>query len=109
MLLEKKAQDGDIIAIKLVSGNEIVAKLVEKSERVITISKPVELGMATAGNVGFGPFMIGAPDDVEMIFDLNMVVIFVKARKEIKDAYIQSTSGIVPAGAGSVPDGLIKP
>ena len=108
MLLEKKAQDGDIIAIKLVSGNEIIAKLVEESERVIIVLKQVELGMAATGGVGFGPFMIGAPDDVEMIFDLSMVVTFVKARKEIKDAYIKSTSGIVPAGAGSIPDGLIK-
>ena len=109
MLLEKKAQDGDIVAIKLVSGNEIIAKLVEESENVIVISKPVELGMAATGGVGFGPFMIGAPDEVQMTFDLNMVVTFVKARKEIKDAYIQSTSGIVPAGPGSVPDGLIQP
>ncbi len=108
MLLEKKVQVGDIIALKLVSGNELIAKLVSASEYVMIISKPIELGMAAGGGVGFGPFMLGAPEEVQMTIDKSMIVTFVKARKEIKDAYIESTSGIVPVGAGSVPDGLIK-
>jgi len=50
--------------------------------------------------------MVSADDDISLTFNLAQVITYTQARKEIKDAYIQSISGITPAG--SLPEGLIS-
>lgn len=109
MLIKKNVEKGSIVAMKLVTGDEIIAKVVAYNvgANTLTISKPIAVGMATNGTVAFIPYMLGSPEDAEITFNMNHVVTHVNARDELKNAYIQNTTGIVTAGPGSVPDGLI--
>ena len=109
MLIQKKVTAGSIITVKLMTGDELVTKLVasDDGKSTITISKPIAVGMAQDGSVAFMPFILGAPAEIEMTFEMSKVLTYFEARKEIKDAYIQNTSGITPASAGSLGEGLI--
>jgi len=106
MLIQQKIETGTIVAVKLVGGEEILGKLERQNATELVISKPIAVGLSPQG-VGFAPFMISSTDDVSLTFKLEHVVTYTPARKEIKNAYIESTSGITPAGAGSLPEGLV--
>ncbi len=105
MLITKPPASGDIIAIKLVTGEEIIAKLKTVNEVALVVSKPIAIGMSQQG-IAFMPFMVSADEDAELVFAHSMVVTHIIARQELKDAYIQNTSGITPASG--LPEGLIK-
>ena len=62
----------------------------------------------TQNGVAFIPYMLGASENAELTFDLrHHIVTYTIAREELKNAYIQNTTGLVTAGPGSVPEGLI--
>lgn len=106
MLIKQNLEKGTIIAVKLITGDEIVGKLERLNATEIVVSKPISIGLSPQG-VAFAPFMVSAIDDVSLTFRLEQVITHTQAREEIKNAYIQSTSGITPAGPGSLPEGLI--
>ncbi len=106
MLLEQKPEKGTVVAIKLISGDEIVGKIERLNATEIVVSKPISIGITPQG-VGFAPFMVSVVDDATLVFKLEQVITYAPAREEIKNAYIQSTSGITPAGTSSLPEGLV--
>jgi len=106
MLMEQKPKIGKIVAVKLISGDEIVGKIEVLNAKEIVISKPIAIGISQQG-VGFAPFMLSASEDAPLTFKLEQVITYTLAREEIKNAYIQSTSGITPAGSGNLPEGLV--
>lgn len=106
MLIQQRPEQGTIVAVKLISGDEIVGKIERINETELVVSKPIAIGLSPQG-VGFAPFMLSADEDVSITFKLEQVITYVQAREEIKNAYIQSTSGITPAGPGSLSEGLI--
>lgn len=105
MLIQQRPEQGTIIAVKLISGDEIVGKIERINATELVVSKPIAIGISAQG-VGFAPFMVSADDDISLTFNLAQVITYTQVRKEIKDAYIQSISGITPAG--SLPEGLIS-
>lgn len=106
MLLTKKLEVGDIITIKLVTGEEIIGKLKALGDKVLEISKPIAIGMSPQG-IALLPFMISADEEVNLSFDMKMVVTYTPTRQELKDAYIENTTGITTA-SGLLPGGLVK-
>ncbi len=107
MLLKKsKPKAGDYVALKLVSGDEIITKIKEINNDEISVSKPIAVIMAPNGAMAFVPFMFGADEESDLIFKTNQVVAMAHAREEFKNAYIENTSGITPAGG--LTDGLTK-
>jgi len=106
MLIEQKPEKGTIVAVKLTSGDEIIGKIEVLNAKEIVLSKPIAIGISQQG-AGFAPFMVSASDDVVLTFKREHVITYTEAREEIKNAYIQSTSGITLAGAGNLPEGLV--
>lgn len=106
MLIQQRPEQGTIVAVKLVGGEEILGKLERINATELVIFKPIAVGLSPQG-VGFAPFMVSSSDDVSLTFKLEHVITYTQAREEIKNAYIESTSGITPAGAGSLPEGLV--
>lgn len=109
MLIEKAVGDNDVVAVKLVSGEEIIGKIISKPvdpNYQLVLSKPVVLGMQQAPNgdvgLGFGPFMLGIDDDVKITLEQSSYITMVKARGEIEKAYIKSTTGLEVPPSGLV-------
>lgn len=97
--LNKTPSPGDIVAIKLVSGDEIIAKLVQIEGSVFTLSRPVILMLTPTGGgqaqVSFGPFMLGVDIDNEFDIDLSQMLVYpIKARNDAAKQYLQSTTSI---------------
>lgn len=109
MLVKKNIKKGSIIAIKLVTGDEIVSKVVshDVGANILVISKPIAVAMAPNGSIAFIPYMVSAPDDVELTLNMDHIVTQTPARDELKNAYIQNTTGLVAAGSGA-PKGLLS-
>lgn len=97
--LNSAPSNGDIIAIKLINGEEILAKLVSVEGSKYNLSRPVILVLTPTGGgqgqVAFAPFMLGVDLESEITIDESkMVTNPVKARSDAAKQYIQATTGI---------------
>lgn len=101
MLLNKQLKENDVISLKLVGGEEVVAKFVSMTADTVTVKKPLVL-VQTQQGIGLVPYMISLPDDSEAHIDRSVVVMHTKARKEISDGYVQQTSGIMTASSDQI-------
>lgn len=105
MFVNSTIQNGTIISMKLTSGDEVIAKVVSQGTGIVCVSKPIVLVM-TPNGVAFMSFMIGADDNAQLTFNTDQILVMTPAREELKNAYIENTSGIIPA-SGTIPEGLL--
>lgn len=105
MLVEKsKFNPGDIVAMKLVSGEEIIGRLVEYNADFIKITNPVlmilemvedEVQNPVTGQihknqqamVAFAPFMLGMPDNEPLKIGFTKYITVCKAREDAANQY----------------------
>lgn len=105
MLITKKPEAGDLIAIKIVTGEEIVGRIAEDASANpgdIALKAPVGW-MLTQQGVMPAPFMVTAEDKPTVVFAGQTIIARTVPRKEIADAYIQITSNIVVPGSAAAP------
>lgn len=100
MLKTNVIQNGDVVSLKLASGDEIIGKVVAQGEDVITLSKPHVIGASQQG-IGLIPYMFGADDDSQVPFSRAHIVTMIRTREELKLGYIQQTSGLAMPPASS--------
>lgn len=93
MLKENKI--GQIISMKLTSGDEVVGKVSGQTAEGITLSKPVILAASRDG-LAMVPFMMTADPDGEYLFKTNNIMCVVNTNQQVSDAYYQSVTGITP-------------
>lgn len=92
MLVETKYKQGDVLAIKLTSGEELLAKLVNEADSLI-ISKPL-LAMATPEGIMVMPWMALATHTENFNINLDKIVCIMKATKDAEKTYLENSSGI---------------
>jgi len=93
MLIDKGATVGEVITLKLVSGEEIIAKLVEEKVDSYRISKPLALSMTQKG-IGMIPYLFTISPEKDIKINKSTVVVIEATDKEFADQYIQGTTGI---------------
>jgi hypothetical protein len=102
MLINKAnapAAPGDVVCVKLINGEEILAKLVSVDGDDYTITRPVILALVPVGNgqaaVNFAPFSVGLDDSTKLVINFSrMLYRPMLARKDAADQYSKSTTGI---------------
>ena len=95
MLLEKPMASGDVVSLKLVNGDEIIARLESDDEKTVSITKPLAI---TAGPQGLGmiPWIfLGNKETITL--KKEHVFAMVPSKKEAADQYMQGTTGIALA------------
>lgn len=100
MLFEKKYGEGDVVSLKLMSGEEVLGKYVKEDMVAFTISRPVML-TAGAKGVGLAPYMLTVNPDRSFEFNKSAVLSHGPTDQDIAKQYIEQTSGIALA-AGTV-------
>lgn len=94
-------KENDVVAFKLTSGEEVVAKVLAITDAEFTISKPMAMtvvpGRDGSATVAFMPWTLGMPDDAKIKFLRDKIIAYAKARKEAADGYLRNTSSIQPA------------
>lgn len=92
MLLQKPVTKNDVVSIKLITGEEMIATYDSETDAVITVSKPSALGQGPQG-VGIMPWMMSAqPERIEL--NKNTVIAMAATDEEIAKAYTQATTNI---------------
>lgn len=105
MLLEKSKFDaGDIISLKLINGDEVIAKYVKEDMTSFTLGKPVMLAMTPKGPA-MAPLMMTVSPEADYTINKSSVMFSGNTVREIADQYTYQTTGIQPVSAGSIVTG----
>jgi hypothetical protein len=100
LIIDKKTQpkENDIISIRLISSEEVVAKFIKQDDHYIHIKNPLTLSVGPDGKVAVSTFMLGVEKDVTIPMARNAVTCFVKSQANLTTDYIRMTTGLeVPA------------
>jgi hypothetical protein len=93
MLIDKGVSAGEIVSLKLTSGEELVAKLIEETSFGYKLSKPMVLSMGPQG-IGMVPMMFTVDPDKEVLVKSDAVMVITVSDRRFADQYIQGTTGI---------------
>jgi len=93
MIIDKGISVGEVVTLRLTTGEEIICKLVEDTATNVSISKPMVLSMGQQG-LGMMPFIFTVHPDKNVKLAKASVVMMEATDKQFADQYIQSTTGI---------------
>ena len=96
MLIDKGVAVGEVITLKLTSGEEIVAKLVEDGAAYYKLKNPQVIGMGPKGP-GLMPYLFTVDPNKEIKLLKTTVTVAEATDKSFADQFIQSTTGIALA------------
>lgn len=94
MLINKGVTVGEVITLKLTSGEEIVAKLVDENQSYYQLSRPMVIAMGPKGP-GLMPYLFTVHPDKEVKLLRTTVTIAEVTDKQFADQFIQTTTGIM--------------
>ena len=92
MLINKGFSSGDVVSIKLINGDEIIAKFEKEDNETITINRPLALTMNGQG-LGMIPWVFLCKDGSITISKANTFFV-VESKGEAATQYTEGTTGI---------------
>lgn len=103
MFIQKKSDapsPGDVVSFRLVTGDEIIGKLIMHTVDLVVVSKPVGIAMQMVNHnqagIAFAPFQASAPDDRDFSFHTSALLYDpVKVRPQLATNYLSAITGIV--------------
>jgi hypothetical protein len=93
MLIDLPYKEKDIVSFKLSSGEEIIGRLEEETEKYFQLHKPMVL-IAQQQGLGLAPFMFSVSPDGKFRLQANSVSCVAKTETEIAKQYTTQTTGI---------------
>jgi hypothetical protein len=94
MIIDKGVSPGEVVTIKLTSGEELIANLVEETDKYIKVSKPRVLASAQGG-IGMAPYLFTVDPDKTIKIAIATVVVLEPTEKESASSYTKATTGII--------------
>lgn len=82
-----------VYTVKLNSGEELIAKVVEINDGYLTITDPVSVAPGQQG-IGLVPSMFTADPDKSVTLNTNSIAFYAPTEDSVKMKYIQATTGI---------------
>jgi hypothetical protein len=96
MLISRGVAEGEVITLKLTSGEEIVAKLVEDGPMYYKLKNPQVIGMGPKGP-GLMPYLFTVSPDREIKLAKSTVTVAEVTDEMFAKQFIESTTGIALA------------
>lgn len=93
MLIDKGVTTGEVITLKLTSGEELVARLSEDTATYYKLSHPQVIGMGPKGP-GLMPYLFTVSPEKDVKLLKSTVTVAEATDKEFADQYIKVTTGI---------------
>ena len=93
MLIDKGVTVGEVITLKLTSGEEIVAKLTEETSAYYKLAHPQVIGMGPKGP-GLMPYLFTVSPDKEIKLSKITVTVVEATDQTFAKQFLESTSGI---------------
>jgi len=94
MIITKGVAVGEVVTMKLASGEELIAKLTEINDKSYKLSRPLTLVASSKGLV-LQPWLLTVDPDRTITIDKDKVVVIEPTIPEMSKQYIGGTSGIV--------------
>ncbi len=93
MFINKGLSKGEVVSIKLINGDEIIARFEEEDQTQVTVTKPLALTLGGGGGLGMIPWMfLGDKETITLRKDHMFVI--VPSKKEAANQYLEGTTGI---------------
>lgn len=92
MLLKKPIATGDVVSIKLINGDELIARLDSDDQDSVTVDRPLALTMQ-GGGLGMVPWVLLGDKDSITIQKAHIFAM-VPSKKDAADQYVTGTTGI---------------
>lgn len=92
MLINKGFSNGDVVSVKILNGDELIARFEEEGNDTIKLSKPLAITMSAQG-LGMIPWVF-LGDDETVTLQKAHIFVMVAAKKDASLQYRQSTTGI---------------
>jgi hypothetical protein len=92
MLIDKKFSNGDIISLKLINGDELIARFESETADEIKIDRPLAVTIGRDG-LGMMPWVfLGVKDSITL--KKSHIFVTSPSQKDAADQYMQGTTGI---------------
>lgn len=95
MLIEKPITSGDVVSLKIVNGDELIARYESETTEEIKINRPLALSAGPQG-LGMMPWIF-LGDKETISIKKSHVFVMVPSKKDAADQYMQGTTGIALA------------
>lgn len=95
LLIQKPIASGEIVTIKLVSGEELIAKMENNDSTGVTLSRPLTLTFGQNG-IGMTSWMVTADPEQKVVIKHDKITTIVPTFKDAAERYSQGTHGIRP-------------
>jgi hypothetical protein len=92
MLIDKGFSQGDIVSVKVVNGDELIARFEEETATGYKVSKPMAITLGSQG-LGLIPWMFFANNDT-LLLKKEHVFVIAASKDEAAKQYLQGTTGI---------------
>jgi hypothetical protein len=93
LLINKGYAQGDVVSIKLINSDELIAKFESQTDDEIKIHRPLSLTMSPQGGLGMIPWMLLGSDEF-ITLSKNHVMAISASKKDAADQYLSGTTGI---------------
>jgi hypothetical protein len=93
MLLEIPYKNGDVVSLKLASGEEVLGRLEEEKGDTLVLSKPRMITAMQEG-IGLAPFMFSVSIDSKCAFKTASILCITKTEEGFAKQYLEGTTGI---------------
>jgi hypothetical protein len=93
MLISKGFAEGEVVTLKLTSGEEIVAKLIEDGPLHYKLKNPQVIGHGPKGP-GLMPYLFTVSPDKEIKLQKSTVTVAEPTDEQFAKQFIESTTGI---------------
>ena len=90
MLIDKGVSAGEVVTLKLTSGEELVARLNEETATHYKLSKPMVIAMGAKGP-GLMPYLFTVHPNKSVNLHKSTVTVFEETDKQFAEQYLQST------------------
>ena len=94
MIIDKGVTVGEVVTIKLTSGEEVIASLVEETDKYVKVAKPRVL-TAAQGGIGMAPYLFTVDQDKTIKIAASTVVVLEPTEKESASSYTKATTGLI--------------
>jgi len=92
MLINKGYTQGDVVSLKLINSDELIAEFVNETDTTIKIRRPLALTMAQGG-LGMMPWMLLGSDEFITLNKTHVMAISA-SKEDAASQYTQGTTGI---------------
>jgi hypothetical protein len=93
LIINKGVSAGDVITLKLTSGEELVAKLSEETDSYYKLSRPMVIGMGQQGP-GLMPYLFTVSPNADIKLLKTTVTVAEATDEAFAKQFLESTTGI---------------